>query len=285
MTKNIKEFCGLIGIYQNPEAAEMAYLGLYTLQHRGQEGAGIVSSDGERVYRHVGQGLVNDVFADPDIIRSLRGYIAVGHNRYSTTGANKKSNVQPILVNTKDGALALGHNGNLSNSGAIRKMLQDEGAIFQSTTDSELIVHLIARSKKETFIDKVKDALRQVHGAYSLVMMRKNELIVARDVNGFRPLALGRLGSGYAIASETCAFDLIGADYIRDVKPGELIVINEQGIQFDSFAESYKCAHCIFEFIYFSRPDSRIFGECVDKTRRRLGRTLAIEHPADADPE
>jgi amidophosphoribosyltransferase len=283
MKKNINEYCGLIGIYNNPEAAEMAYLGLYTLQHRGQEGAGIVSSDGEKVYRHLGQGLVNEVFDKPEILKNLRGHLAIGHNRYSTTGANQKSNVQPILVNTKDGALALGHNGNLSNSAFLRKMLQNEGAIFQTTTDSELIVHLIARSRQHEFIDKVKDALRQIQGAFCLLMMRKNELIIARDINGFRPLALGRLGDGYAAASETCAFDLIGADYIRDVRPGELIIINENGIHFDSFSQNGKCAHCIFEFVYFSRPDSRIFGECVDKTRRKLGRTLAIEHPADAD--
>ncbi|MCK5146625.1 amidophosphoribosyltransferase [bacterium] len=278
-----KEYCGIIGIFNHPEAAEMAYLGLYTLQHRGQEGAGIISSDGKRVYRHVGMGLVNDVFSSPKIIQKLKGNMAIGHNRYSTTGSNDISNVQPLLVNIQDGPLALGHNGNLVNSGSIRQMLQDEGALFQSTTDSELIVHLIARSKKDNIIDKIKDALTQIRGAFSLTIMTKDQLIVARDPNGVRPLALGMLDQSPVVASETCAFDLIGAEYVRDVEPGELLVINKNGIKSQQFAKVTRCSHCIFEYIYFSRPDSRIFGQNVDKTRRKLGRRLAQEYPANAD--
>lgn len=278
-----REYCGVIGISGHPEAAEMAYLSLYSLQHRGQEGAGIVSSDGTRVYCHRGKGLVNDVFSQPETIQGLKGRLAIGHNRYSTTGSNNVVNVQPILVQSKGGPLALGHNGNLVNSAKLWRQLQDEGAIFQTTADSEVFVHLIARSQKSDLTGRIKDALSQVRGAYSLVMMTKDKLIAARDPNGVRPLALGKFGGGYAVASETCAFDLIGAEYVRDVNPGELLIIQEDKLESVSFVGNSECAHCIFEFIYFSRPDSRIFGEYVDKTRRKLGKHLAEAHPADAD--
>lgn len=278
-----KEFCGVIGIVGHPEAAAMAYLSLYTLQHRGQEGAGIVTTDGEKVYCHRGQGLVNDVFSEPETIRKLIGRMAIGHNRYSTTGSDQKINVQPILVNSITGPLALGHNGNLVNSRSLRDKLQNEGALFQTTSDSEILVHLIARSQKKDFISRVMDALHQVRGAYSLVMLTKEALIAARDPNGFRPLALGGINDGYVIASETCAMDLIGAEYIRDVNPGELLIIKEGSIQTRHLKSRGRCAHCIFEFVYFSRPDSQIFGEYVDKTRRKLGKHLAEEHPAEAD--
>lgn len=278
-----KEFCGVIGIVGHPEAAEMAYLSLYTLQHRGQEGAGIVTTDGEKVYCHRGQGLVNDVFSEPETIQKLIGRSAIGHNRYSTTGSDQKINVQPILVNSIMGPLALGHNGNLVNARALRDELQNEGALFQTTSDSEILVHLIARSQKKDFISRVMDALHQVRGAYSLVMLTKEALIAARDPNGFRPLALGGVNGGYVVASETCAMDLIGADYIRDVNPGELLIIKEGSIQTRHLKSRGRCAHCIFEFVYFSRPDSQIFGEYVDKTRRKLGKHLAEEHPAKAD--
>ena len=283
MNDKPKEACGVIGVYGHPEAAMMTYLGLYALQHRGQEGAGIVSSDGKKIYRHVGQGLVNDVFSSPDIIKKLKGQLAIGHNRYSTTGADQKINVQPILVNSKEGPLALGHNGNLVNSKVLRDMLQKNGALFQTTTDSEVIVHLIAHSKEQDIVSSIKDALDKVRGAYSLVILTKDKLMAARDPSGFRPLSLGSLDKGYVVASETCAMDLIGAEYIRDVNPGELLVIDENGIRSESLDGHTKHAHCIFEFIYFSRPDSRVFGEYVDKTRRKLGKRLAEEHPADAD--
>ena len=283
MSEEIKEFCGVIGVYNHPEAAEMAYLGLYALQHRGQEGAGIASTDGREFYYHLGQGLVNDVFHSHKTIEKLKGRMAIGHNRYSTTGSNQKSNLQPIIVNIKGGPLALGHNGNLINSRQLRDELQNEGAIFQSSTDSEVIVHLVAKSQKKDRISAIKDALLKVKGAYSLVIMDNDNLIAARDPNGFKPLCIGKFEEGYVVASETCAMDLIEAEYIRDIEPGEIVVINENGIHSEFFAKGSRRAHCIFEYIYFSRPDSQIFGDCVDKTRRKLGKQLAIEHPVDAD--
>lgn len=278
-----REFCGIIGVWSQEAAAEIAYLGLYALQHRGQESAGIVSSDGEHIYEHNGLGLVNDVFNDRSVIEKLQGNLAIGHNRYSTTGSNDIHNVQPMVVNTKDGPIALGHNGNLVNSRAIHDMLQEEGAIFRSTTDSEPILHLIARSRADGLIAKIKDALSVITGAYSLVIMTRDKLIAVRDPKGFKPLALGKLKDGYVVASETCAMDLVGAEYVRDVEPGEMLIIDQTGLTSESFAKSTGKAHCIFEFIYFSRPDSRIFGDCVDKTRRKLGKRLAMEHPVDAD--
>jgi amidophosphoribosyltransferase len=278
-----KEFCGVMGIVGHPEAAEMAYLSLYSLQHRGQEGAGIVTTDGNQVYSHRGQGLVNDVFSSPEIMQELKGRMAIGHNRYSTTGSDQRINVQPVLVNSKDGPLALSHNGNLVNARALRDKLQEEGALFQTTSDSEIIVHMIARSQKKDLVSRIKEALNRVRGAYSLVILTSDALFAARDPNGFRPLALGSFDGGYVVASETCAMDMIGAEYIRDVDPGELLMITEEGIRSYSLGGKKKITHCIFEFIYFSRPDSRIFGEYVDKTRRKLGKHLAQEHPADAD--
>lgn len=278
-----KEFCGVIGIYGNKEAAEMAYLGLYALQHRGQEGCGIVSSDGKHIYKHLGQGLVNEVFSRPEIIDGLPGHIAIGHNRYSTTGSDQLVNIQPIVVNSKDGPLAVGHNGNLVNYQSLRETLQEQGAIFQTTTDSEIIVHLLARSQKHSFLERLKEALNTIQGAFSLVILTKDQLIAARDPLGFRPLAFGRLGDTFIVASETCAFDLLGAEYIRDVEPGEILIFDQNGMHSEIFAVSPQRQYCIFEFIYFSRPDSRIFGECVDKTRRKFGKRLVEEHPADAD--
>ncbi len=284
MREGPKEFCGIVGVYGPEKAAGLVYLSLYALQHRGQESAGIVSSDGEKVHRYAGPGLVNDVFCKPEIIDFLPGRLAIGHNRYSTTGSEDEMNAQPILVTTADGPLALGHNGNLSNSRAIREQLQREGAIFRSGTDSEPILHLIARSRAGNLLDKIEDALRQLRGAFSLVLLTRDKLIAARDPQGFRPLALGRLGkNGYVVASETCAMDLIEVEYLRDVAPGEMIVIDKKGLHSKMFAPNQPHAHCIFEYIYFSRPDSRIFGEYVDKTRRKLGRRLAEEHPAEAD--
>lgn len=282
-TDKPKEFCGVIGIYGHSEAAEMAYLGLYALQHRGQEGCGIVSSDGKHFYKHLGQGLVNEVFSRPEIMDGLPGHIAIGHNRYSTTGSDQLINVQPIVVNSKDGPLAIGHNGNLVNYHALREVLQQQGAIFQTTTDSEIIIHLLARSQKTSFLDRLKDSLNTIQGAFSLVILTKDKLIAARDPFGFRPLAFGRLGETFIVASETCAFDLLGAEYVRDVEPGEILIFDQNGMHSEIFAVSSQRKYCIFEFIYFSRPDSRIFGECVDKTRRKFGKRLVEEHPAEAD--
>jgi amidophosphoribosyltransferase len=283
MAEDIKEFCGVFGVAGHPEAAEMAYLGLYALQHRGQEGCGIVSSDGSRLLKHIGQGLVNDVFTSPGIIARLKGTSAIGHNRYSTTGSDQLINIQPIVVHAKEGPLALGHNGNIVNTRSLRNQLESEGAIFQTTTDSEIIVHLIARSRHRTLVERIKEALSIVRGAYSLVILTRDSLIVARDPHGFRPLALGRVGGAWVAASETCAFDLIGAEYVRDVEPGELLVFDGDGMRTERLGEAQRHCYCIFEFVYFSRPDSRIFGECVDKTRRKFGKRLVDEHPTEAD--
>jgi amidophosphoribosyltransferase len=277
-----REFCGIVGVYGSPEAAVWTYLGLYSLQHRGQESAGIASSDGERVYKHLGMGLVSDVF-DEKTLNTLPGHIAIGHNRYSTTGSSTTQNIGPIVVNHKLGTIGVGHNGNLVNSNSLRNRLEERGSIFQTTTDSEVILHLVAKSRKETIEDKIIDATSQIRGAFSLVFLTRNKLVAVRDPNGFRPLAIGRLGDSYIFASETCAFDLIGATYERDVKCGEMLVVDENGMRSYRLRDKPEPRHCVFEFIYFSRPDSQIFGEYVDKTRRKLGKNLAEERPCDAD--
>lgn len=279
----LHEECGVFGIYGHENAAEIACLGLYALQHRGDESAGIVAADGVTMRQHRGLGRISEVFADPSIVEDLKGHLAVGHNRYSTTGSTLVMNTQPFVGNCRDGPLAVAHNGNLVNTSSLRRELQEMGALFQTTMDSEVFVHLAARSRAPDVVDRIVDALSQVRGAYSAVFATKDRLIVARDPYGFRPLCLGRLNGAWIAASESCAFDLVTARYIRDVTPGEVIVI--QGDQLRSL-HPFECsrrAHCIFEYIYFSRPDSRIFGDYVDKTRRKFGRQLAAEHPADAD--
>lgn len=285
--------CGVFGVFGHPEASVLCYYGLHALQHRGQEAAGIVSNEwlpDKKKWRfniQKGVGLVSEVFKDADILRDgLKGYAAIGHNRYSTTGSSdNKSNIQPFVVNYKSGNLALGHNGNLTNYRSLRQKLQEEGTIFQSTSDSEIILHLAARSKHNDQILQIREALDAVEGAYCLVILTDNSLIAARDPYGFRPLALGKVEGAYVVASETCAFDIIGAEYIRDVAPGEIIVINNDVVQTGKI-QSYWVAkksprpyHCIFEYIYFSRPDSKIFGINVDKVRRKLGKLLASENP------
>jgi amidophosphoribosyltransferase len=291
--------CGIFGIYGHPQASLITYYGLYALQHRGQESTGIVSCERDdltgktRFNYHKGIGLVADVFKDEKIINEhLKGNSAIGHNRYSTTGALNKSNIQPFVVHYKNGNLAIAHNGNLTNTRTLRNKLQSEGTIFQSSTDTEIILHLIARSQKEDQIEQIKDALNQVEGAYSLAILTDDKLIAVRDPYGFRPLALGIMPDGaYVIASETCAFDLINAKYIRDVLPGEILVIDDETIATGKLKSYWidkkveRQAFCIFEFIYFSRPDSKIFGENVDKVRRKLGKLLAHEHPAPQSTE
>jgi len=280
----LHENCGIFAIFGAKKASELTYLGLYALQHRGQEASGIVSSDGTKLYQRKGMGQVNEVFESKEILSSLRGEMAIGHNRYSTTGSSTVANIQPLQITYKgDRLLAVGHNGNLTNSTSLRKKLEREGSIFQTTTDSEIILHLIARSKKERIEDGLADALIQVSGAYSLVFITADSILAARDPYGWRPLALGKLKDAWVVASETCAFDMIGARYVRDVQPGEIILINEKGLKSINPFKQVKHAFCIFEFIYFARPDSMIFGENVDKVRRRLGRQLAKEQPADAD--
>jgi amidophosphoribosyltransferase len=276
------DYCGIVGIFGTPEAAVWTYFGLYSLQHRGQESAGIASSDGRRIYKHLAMGLVSDVFNE-EVLSQLPGHIAIGHNRYSTTGSSNTQNIGPIIVNHKLGTIGVAHNGNLVNSTNLREKLEDRGSIFQSTTDSEVILHLVAKSLRTTIEDKIFDACQQIKGAFSLIFITKEKLIAVRDPHGFRPLALGRKGDSVVIASETCAFDLIGAEYIRDVKCGEMIVVDNTGINSYHELEKSTPRHCVFEFVYFSRPDSQIFGEYVDKTRRKLGKNLAQELPCDAD--
>ncbi|UCB53378.1 MAG: amidophosphoribosyltransferase [Candidatus Zixiibacteriota bacterium] len=279
----IHEECGVFGIFGARKAAELTYLGLYALQHRGQEGAGIVSSNGEKVHQHRGLGEVNEVFSDKETLSGLKGHLAVGHNRYSTTGASSSINVQPLLITYKKGQLALAHNGNLTNSYTLRTSMERNGSIFQTSSDSELILHLVARSKKETVEEMIEDALSKVKGAYSVVFNTGDSIVAARDPHGWRPLALGRLRNAWVVASETCAFDIIGAKYERDIEPGEIAVINKQGVKSYFPFKPVKRSFCIFEFIYFARPDSIIFGDNVDKIRRRLGMQLAKEKPVDAD--
>ncbi|HED09139.1 MAG TPA: amidophosphoribosyltransferase [Caldithrix abyssi] len=276
------EFCGIVGIYGDENASFSSYLSLHALQHRGQESAGIAVSDGQTVRKHLGMGLVSDVFSEQDL-QKLKGHIAIGHNRYSTTGASAELNIQPIVVRYKDGELGIGHNGNLTNSQTLRRKLEARGSIFQTTSDSEVILHLVAKSLEESLIDSIKDAVRQIEGAFSLVFLTRDKLIVVRDPYGFRPLALGKMGNSYVVASETTAFDLLGAEYIRDVEKGEMIVFDEQGMHVFHPFPRCEAAHCVFEFVYFSRPDSRIFGEYVDKTRRKLGKNLALENDVEAD--
>lgn len=275
--------CGVVATVGTPEAPFLTYLALYALQHRGQESAGIVSYDGKQVHKHVAEGLVADVFSDRAVFESLNGHIAIGHNRYSTTGETNILNAQPLLANTKDGPIAISHNGNFTNSGTLRRQLVNEGAIFQTTSDTEVLAHLIARSQEDTLEKRIAAALRQVRGAYSMALMAKNRVFVMRDPHGVRPLCLGRKDGVFFAVSETCALDLVRADYYADVKPGELVEISRHGFKHIPFVKSNGVHKCIFEFIYFSRPDSRIFNENVDKVRRKLGKNLALESPVDAD--
>jgi amidophosphoribosyltransferase len=282
MYDKFHEECGVFGIFGHPDAANLTYLGLYALQHRGQESAGIVSSDGKRLYGEKSMGLVADIFSE-DRIKKLPGHMAIGHNRYSTTGDSVAINIQPILVNFALGGLAIAHNGNLVNAGILKDELEAYGSIFQSTMDSEVIVHLIAQSRAATLRDRIVDALSHVQGSYSLLIITEDELIAVRDPNGFRPLSLAELDGSYVVASETCAFDLIEATYIRDVAPGEMVIINSRGIQSSFPFKSAHPSHCIFEFIYFARPDSMVFGQNVYSMRKEFGRQLARETNVAAD--
>jgi len=278
-----REECGVCGVYGHPEASNLVYLGLYALQHRGQEGAGICASDGTQLHVEKGMGLVADIFSERRL-RRLSGRIAVGHNRYSTAGASALKNVQPIQVNYALGSLAIGHNGNLVNAVELRAELEQEGAIFQSNSDSEVVVHLIAHNRFGTLEERVVEAVRRIRGAFSLVLISEDQMIVARDPHGFRPLALGRVDGAWAVSSETCAFDLIGAEYVRDVAPGEVLVIDGEGLRSIPYAHPTPPAHCIFEFIYFSRPDSNIFGnQNVNEVRKAFGRRLALAEGVEAD--
>lgn len=278
----LKEECGVFGIVSHPEAARITYLGIYALQHRGQESAGIVSSDRKKLHLEKGMGYVADVFSETRLER-LRGDSALGHVRYSTAGESAAWNAQPILVDCWRGPIALAHNGNLTNAVSLRRELERDGAIFHSTSDSEVILHLISRSRRRTLPEAFVEALRMVQGAYSLALLTPEYLLAARDPYGFRPLSLGRVDGSYVVASETCAFDLINAEYVREIQPGEIVRIEENSLESESPLPKERPAHCIFEHIYFSRPDSLVFGRTVNTSRREMGKHLAREHPADAD--
>ncbi|HUS58574.1 MAG TPA: amidophosphoribosyltransferase [Planctomycetota bacterium] len=283
MSEKIKEFCGLFGIYGTPDAVKHTYYSLYALQHRGEEGAGIAATDGTAICDYRGLGQVGDVFT-PQSFEALRGtHAAIGHVRYSTTGSNNITNVQPIVVQYSRGEIAVAHNGNLVNAQAMRNRLESRGSIFRTTTDSEIVLHLLAASCQADWLDALANSLNEIKGAFSLLFLTPKEVVAARDPQGFRPLWLGRLKDCYCFASETCAFDLIGAEVVREVEPGEVIRINEQGLTTRRYAPQARHGRCIFELIYFSRADSMIFGEHVHLFRQRLGSKLAQEHAVDAD--
>lgn len=277
----MKEYCGVFGVYGHPEAAQLTYLGLYALQHRGQESAGIVSKVGDELHCHKGMGLVGDVFKQ-EHLNSLKSHIAIGHVRYSTTGSSIAKNAQPLLIDYARGQIAIGHNGNLVNIGEIRRELEQSGSIFQTTTDSEVIIHLMARHNEGRVEDAVKYALSKIKGAYSLVVITDSQIIGIRDPNGFRPLCIGTIENAYVLASETCALDLVGAEFLREVEPGEIVIIDKFGLRSVKFAKPNQ-TFCIFEYIYFARPDSNFMGKNVHVMRKRFGRKLADEQPTKAD--
>jgi len=282
MFDKLHEECGVVGVYGHPEAANLAYLGLYALQHRGQESTGIISSHKGKMHLEIGMGLVADVFT-PERLQRLKGGMAIGHNRYSTAGESQLANAQPCLTNYSGGSLALAHNGNLVNADSIRDTLVSHGALFQSTNDSEVIIHLMAQSGEGNFADQAAAALKRVQGAYSLILMTENELLAARDPHGFRPLCLGRVDDGYVVASESCVLDLIEGEYLREIEPGELVLINEKGVHSYFPFKKTPTRQCVFEHIYFARPDSFLFNDHVYSVRKAMGRAMAKESPADVD--
>lgn len=282
--KGLNEECGVFGVFGAPDASQLTYYGLHTLQHRGQEGAGIVSSDGKQLYQHRDRGLLAKVFTDPAELKRLVGDAAIGHVRYGTSGHNSIANVQPFLFRFHDGDVALAHNGNLTNAVTLRRQLEDEGAVFQSDSDTEILIHLIRQHIKEGFIPALKKSLNQVHGGFAYLLLQRDRLIAALDPNGIRPLCIGQLANGaYVVASETCALDIINAKFVRDVQPGELIIIDRDGLHIDHYTTDTKLAICSMEYIYFARPDSIIHGVTVHNARKEMGRRLAQEHPVDAD--
>jgi len=274
--------CGIFGIANNSDAATLTHLGLYALQHRGQESTGISSSDSEQLYTHKAMGHVADVFDEAALSR-LKGSNAIGHTRYSTAGDSNEGNAQPIVVNCSFGTVALCHNGNLINAVSLRQSLESQGAIFQSTADTEVILHLLARSQQGTLLDALAECLMQVQGAFSLLLLTKDTVIAARDPYGFRPLCLGKINGSHVLASESCAFDLINAQYVREIEPSKILVIRGEQVQSIKVLHAPHTTKCIFEHVYFSRPDSLVFGRTVQATRDRMGRALARENPVEAD--
>ena len=282
MLDKFKDECGVFGIFGNPEAANLAYLGLYALQHRGQESAGIATSDGERMRVSRTMGQVADAFTG-NVLEGLPGHLSIGHTRYSTAGESRLQNAQPMLIDCAHGQIAIAHNGNIVNARELRDDLVRAGSIFQTTSDTEVVLHLYARSKAPSVEEALVESVAQISGAFSLVFLTKNRLIAARDPHGFRPLALGKLGDAWIVCSETCALDLIGASYVRDIDPGEVLIISDGGLRSMKPFPKAPLAHCVFEHVYFARPDSYVFGRSVNEVRTDLGRILAREAAVDAD--
>lgn len=280
--KGLNEECGLFGIWGHPDAAQITYYGLHSLQHRGQEGAGIVVSNGEKLRIVKGEGLVNEVFSNGQL-DNLHGKAAMGHVRYATAGGGGIQNVQPLLFHSQVGGLAIAHNGNLVNANDLKHQLENQGSIFQTTSDTEVLAHLTRRSGYTKIKDRVKNSLSMLKGAYAFIIMTETKMLVALDPNGLRPLSIGRLGEAYVVASETCAFDVVGATYERDVEPGELLVITDEGMTSERFSLNTNRAMCSMEYIYFSRPDSSINGINIHTARKNLGKQLAFEAPVEAD--
>ena len=281
--KGLNEECGVFGIWGHPEASQITYYGLHSLQHRGQEGAGIVSTDGEKLVAVKGEGLVNEVFGNGRLQELGAGKAAIGHVRYATAGGGGYENVQPLLFHSQSGSLALAHNGNLVNANALKHQLETMGSILQTTSDTEVLAHLIKRSGYTLLKDRVKNALSMLKGAYAFLIMTETEMMVALDPNGLRPLSLGKLNDAYVVASETCAFDVVGAEFIRDIEPGELLIIDNGGLHSERFTLHTQRAMCSMEYIYFSRPDSNIDGINVHTARKSLGKQLAMESAVEAD--
>lgn len=287
MFDKLHEECGVFAVFGHPEASNLAYLGLYALQHRGQESAGIASSDRRDIFCYKNMGHVADIFT-PTAVASLPGDLAIGHTRYSTTGDTALRNAQPFSVDCNKGKIAVAHNGNITNAAELRRELESDGSIFQASSDTEVILHLVARSRERTLAAALREALLQLEGAFSLVFLAQDHIIVARDPHGFRPLAMGQLElSGgkhaYVFASETCAFDLIDAVYMNDVEPGEMVIVGPKGVVRERFAPRKQASQCVFEHVYFSRPDSTVFGRSVQESRELMGRLLSREYPVDAD--
>jgi amidophosphoribosyltransferase len=280
--KGLNEECGIFGIWGHPEAAQITYYGLHSLQHRGQEGTGIVVTDGQQLKVKKGEGLVNEIFT-ADVMEDLQGVGAIGHVRYATAGGGGYENVQPLLFQSQSGGLALAHNGNLVNADALRNQLEAQGSIFQTSSDTEVLAHLIKRGGFSQLKDRVKNALPMLKGAYAFLIMTETEMMVALDPHGLRPLSLGKLGDAYLVASETCAFDIVGAEFVRDVLPGELLIIDADGLRSEMYSMNSTTAICTMEYIYFSRPDSNIHGINVHTARKNLGKQLAKEVPIEAD--
>lgn len=282
--KSLNEECGVFGIWGHPQAAQVTYFGLHSLQHRGQEGAGIVTNDNGKLLQHRNTGLLSEVFKNPADLEKLTGTAAIGHVRYATAGSASINNIQPFLYNFTDEQFGLCHNGNLTNAVSLKKELEDQGAIFNASSDTEILMHLIRRSHNPEFIGKVKEALNTVKGGFAYLLMTEDKLIAALDPNGFRPLSIGQMANGaWVVSSETCAFEVVGAKWVRDVKPGELVIIDDNGIQYDTYTNDTQLAICSMEYIYFARPDSDIYGVNVHTARKNMGKRLAQEFQHEAD--